>query len=294
MSLLSKLFGGRRTRRAGAQAPVPLDLHAFTERYAQALRAAWPQASLRVGHGARLADTRIDWSLPDGFAATQFVAHSYQRYLDAPEALERVFAEQLEGARELLRRYAGGAAAGDGAGDEAILPVLKTRGWHEVALRQARSTGGAIAFMVEPLAGDLVLAYVEDRPDAMDYLSPAAAECRGLDSARLRERALRNLQRFLPELQIEGGDGRYVVRLDRNYDASMALLYALWRERAPVRGEPVFAIAARDQLWLCGSDDEQGLHQLREAAAQISRSSAYGLSAGLFAWRDGRLHALPG
>ncbi|ALN59510.1 hypothetical protein GLE_4168 [Lysobacter enzymogenes] len=292
MSLLSKLFRGRRPARADAGVcPAPLDLHAFTERYAQALRALWPQARLRVGHGARLADTRIDWSLPDGFAATQFVASGYRRYLDAPEALERVLAEQVEAARALQRRHALGAQAGD---DDAILPVLKTRGWHEVALQQARAIGGGagIAFVVEALAGDLVLSFVEDRADSMDYLSPSEAERRGLAPDALRARALRNLQRFLPELEIEGGDGRYVLRLDRNYDASMALLFEHWRERAPVRGEPVFAIAARDELWLCGRDDDEGVQRLGEAAAEISRTSAYGLSSALFVWRDGALRVL--
>lgn len=291
MSLWSRLFGegdARRPRSAPVALIDPLDLHAFTERYAQALRAAWPQAQLRVGFGAQLADTRIDWSLPDGFSATQLVGLCYRRYLAAPAALERVLAEQVAAARESQRRFGRGAEAAD---DDAILPVLKTRGWQELALQQARSIGGGapVAFAIEPLAGDLVLTYVEDRPDSMDYLSPAEAERRGLDRETLRECALRNLHRFLPELEVQGQDGLYAARLDRNYDASMALLFEHWRERAPVRGEAVFAIAARDELILCDSEDRQGLSALRAMAQEISSTSAYGLSTELFVHRGGAL-----
>ncbi|MFK3647070.1 hypothetical protein ACI2IY_01360 [Lysobacter enzymogenes] len=293
LSLLNRLFGGRGPRPEPHAPADPLDLHAFADRYAQALRAVWPQAQLRVGFGAQLADTRIDWSLPDGFADTRFVGHSYRRYLDAPAALEQVLAEQVAAAREAQRRFGRG---GDAALDDAILPVLKTRGWHELAQQQARSIGGGarIAFVIEPLAGDLVLTYAEDRPDSMDYLSPAEAERRGLDRDGLRACALRNLHKFLPELDVQGDGGLYAVRLDRNYDASMALLFEHWRARVPVRGEAVFAIAARDELIVCDSLDRHGLHALRSIAAEISRDSAYGLSAQLFVHRAGALCAFDG
>lgn len=295
LTLLNRLFGGRGSEPAqAASLPAdPLDLHTFAERHAQALRTAWPQARVRLSFGAHLADTRIDWSLADGFADAQFVGDGYRRYLVAPAALEQVLAEQVAAAREARRRFERGAEA---VRDDAILPVLKTRAWHELALQQARSIGGGArsAFVIEPLAGDLVLTYAEDRPESMDYLSPAEAERRGLDREALRACALRNLRRFLPELEVQGEDGLYAARLDRNYDASMALLFEHWRERAPVRGEAVFAIAARDELLLCGSDDRPALRALRTVAQEIARDSAYGLSAQLFVQRDGALHAFEG
>lgn len=290
MSFFSKLFGGKRETPGLTH---PMDLHAFADRYAAALRQAWPQARLSVAHGALASDTRIDWSLDDGFRATNFLGNSYQRYLDAPESLEEVFADQVAAARESLRRFAAGGASEEHA-NTAILPVLKTRGWHEVALQQARSIGNGtgIAFIVEPLAGDLVLTYVEDKPDSMSFLSPEEAERRGLDGPELRELALRNLTRFLPELQLRGDGGRYAARLDRNYDASMVLLFDRWREGVQVRGEPVFAIAARDELLVCGSEDRESLQSLREIAGEISQASAYNLSRDLYVFRDGGLQVL--
>lgn len=289
MSFFSKLFGGRQEV---AQHAEPMDLVVFAERYAQALRAAWPEAEVAISHGAGAADARIDWRLPDGFQATHFLGNSYQRYLDAPDQPEAVFAEQIASARELQL----GVGRGSDAARATILPVLKTRGWHEIALQQTRSMGmrNAMPFIVEPLAGDLVLTYVEDSPDSMSYLSPAEAERRGLDAQALRCQALENLTRFLPELELQGGGGRYAVRLDRNYDASMVLLFEHWRDRIEIRGEPVFAIAARDELMICGSEDADSLASLQDVAGEIAQSSAYNLSPRLYVHRDGRLHEFAG
>ncbi|QWF16093.1 hypothetical protein [Lysobacter capsici] len=284
MSIFSKLFGGKRDHGGPAH---PMDLHSFADRYAAALRAAWPEAQLSIAHGALVSDARIDWSLPDGFKATHFLGNSYQRYLDAPDSLEAVFADQIASARDVQRGLDRPAALDVAT----ILPVLKTRGWHEIALQQARSTGAGdrIPFIVEPLAGDLVLTYVEDTPDSMSFLSPADAERGGLDGEALRAQALSNLSRFLPELNVQGADGRFVARLDRNYDASMVLLFEHWAERIQVQGDPVFAIAARDEVMVCGSEDRQSLDSLKDIAAQIAQSSAYNLSHALFVHRDGEL-----
>ncbi|MGJ7903634.1 hypothetical protein [Lysobacter sp. 1R34A] len=284
MSIFSKWFGGKP---ASSQQAAPMDLVTFAERYAAAVRTAWPEARVEIGHGAATADTRVDWSLPDGFKATHFLGNSYLRYLGVPQQLETIFAEQLAGARAIQSDFASGSEAAN----TVILPVLKTRGWHETALQQARAFGteSMLPFIVEPLAGDLVLTYVEDTPDSMSFLSPSEAERRGLDRESLYTQALDNLTRFLPELDVQGGGGRYVARLDRNYDASMVLLFDRWRDRIEVKGEPVFAIAARDELMLCGSEDDDSVASLRDIAGEIALSSSYNLSRALFIHRDGGL-----
>ncbi|MGO0999959.1 hypothetical protein [Lysobacter sp. CA196] len=284
MSIFSKLFGSKPT---GSEHAAPMDLVTFAERYAAAVRTAWPEARVEIGHGAATADTRVDWHLPDGFKATHFLGNSYLRYLGAPQELDAIFAEQLAGARAIQRDFVSGPEAANAV----ILPVLKTRGWHETALQQARSFGteSMLPFIVEPLAGDLVLTYVEDTPDSMSFLSPSEAERRGLDRESLYTQALDNLTRFLPELDVQGGGGRYVARLDRNYDASMVLLFDHWRDRIEIKGDPVFAIAARDELMLCGSEDDDSVASLRDIADEIALSSSYNLSRALFTHRDGGL-----
>lgn len=289
MSFISKLFG----RKPAAPAAAPtLDLQAFSQRFAGALRDAFPDARIRIHPGAQ-DQARIELTLDDGISANLQVGNAYQRYLNAPDDLEATLADQVASVRDVQRQLSAEDAA---AGEGVVLPLIKTLGWHEAAMRQLRASepGRESPFVIEPLAGDLVVTYVLDTPASMSFLSPAQAAQRELHGDALRAHALDNLAQRLPEIELKGGEGRYAARLDRNYDAGMVLLFERWRERAPVRGEPVFAVAARDELMLCGSDDRESVESLREIAQEIARTSAYGLSAGLYVWRDGGLRAFEG
>jgi len=291
VSFLSKLFG-RKPAAPSAASPALLDLPAFAQRFAGELRDAFPDAHIRIVPGAQN-EARIDLTLPGEIQAGLQLGNAYQRYLSEPQALEAVLADQMASVREMQQRLSGEEDRDEGV----VLPVIKTREWHETALNQLRASQpgmDAAPFVVEPLAGDLIVTYVLDTPASMSFLSPQQAEQRELRGEALRGHALENLARLLPELELKGGGGRYAARLDRNYDAGMALLFERWRDRIELRGEPVFAIAARDELMVCGSEDADSLASLREIAQEISRDSPYGLSSGLFVWRDGGLRAFEG
>ena len=177
-----------------------------------------------------------------------------------------------------------------------ILPVLKTTAWQQASQAQlARSNAPTDQRpVVGALAGSLVLAYVEDMPEQMRYITPKRLEHIGMDLAALHATALENLTALLPQLDVQGGGGRYAARLDHNYDASMVLVFGKWRDRASVAGDPVFAVAARDELLVCGSEDHESVAALRDMAQEIAVKSAYGLADELFVWREGRLQALGG
>lgn len=293
MSFIRKLFGRKPAAPGASAAPSVLDLQAFAQRFAGELRDAFPDAHIRIVPGAQN-EARIDLSLPDGIQAGLQLGNIYQRYLSDPQELESVLADQLATVREMQQRLSGEDEAAEAG---VVLPVIKTRSWHETAMNQLRASQPDRSdepFVIEPLAGDLLLTYVVDTPASMSFLSPQEAEQRELRGEALRAHALDNLARWLPELELKGAGGRYAARLDRNYDAGMALLFERWRERIEVRGEPVFAIAARDELLVCGSEDGESVAELRAIAQEISRTSPYALSAGLFVWRDGALRAYEG
>lgn len=289
MSFFSKLFG----RKPAQPSPFDglLDIQAFAERYASDLRAAFPDSEILLVPGGQQ-EARLDVVLPGEVKASLRLANSYQRYLNAPQALEDILADQVASVREIQRRLAGQDA------DEAeavILPLVKTRAWLDTALAQAHShQPGLEPFIVEALAGDLIVTYVEDSPATMSFLSPAEAAQRGLEGPALREHALQNLAARLPELEVGGGGGRYVARLDRNYDASMVLLFDVWGRDLPLQGEPVIGVPARDEVLICDSHDRESLEQLGSIVADIAHKSAYGLSSRLFVWRDGGLRAFEG
>ena len=137
-----------------------------------------------------------------------------------------------------------------------------------------------------------MLAYAEVTPSAMNYIPSATMEQLELNAELLHALALNNLEKRLPQLDLAGGDGRYGVRLDGNYGASMILLFSSWQDRLQIVGDPVIALAARDELLICGSDDAGAVAELQEMVGEITCTSAYALSSQLFVWRDGDLQSL--
>lgn len=284
MSLFAKLFGRKAPKH-------PINAHEYAERYAALVRSRYPDAEVGVRKGESAARTRVSWKGADGVAADQFMGNWYSRYQQRPEALPSLLEEQLEEALKTMSALAQPTPPDRSA----LLPLVKTLDWWQAAVAQSAAAGvpdPERRFVTEPLAGDLILAYIEDKPDSMSYLSPSGMASLGLDMPALRALALENLERFLPQLEIQGGGGRYAARLDRNYDACMVLLLEHWRDRIPVDGAPVFAIAARDELLACGSADPDSVGALRGMAAKIAAQSAYGLSEQLFVHRNGRLDVL--
>jgi hypothetical protein len=280
MSILSRFFGKKQTAET-------LSVRDYAERYAGVVRAAHPDVTVRVEHGGTAARTRVYWNV-DGLDASQFFGNWYGRYLQQPGALEQLQAQQLKEALAVQTSFDGSAV-----GLECILPVIKTIGWLQASLAQLDAVGVPKQSqpLSQPLAGNLLLAWVEDTPDAMSYVTSARLEKLGMDRTTLHILALKNLTHCLPKLRIEGSGGRFVARLDRNYDASMALLFTEWQGRLQITGEPILAIAARDELLVCGSDDANSIVALRSMAANIADQSAYGLSSELFTWRGGSLQA---
>jgi uncharacterized protein YtpQ (UPF0354 family) len=286
MSILRKIFGGR-----NESPPRPVSVAAYAEGYAAFVRLALPGTRVEVEHGNTPGLTRVHWAFPDGWKVSSFMGNAYARYLQQPEAMNALFAEHLADARNVQQH------GDDDTPDlSRILPVLKTTAWQQASQAQlARSNAPTDQRpVVSAMAGSLVLAYVEDMPEQMRYITPKRLAHIGMDLAALHATALENLMAFLPQLDVQGAGGRYAARLDHNYDASMVLVFGQWRDRVSVAGDPVFAVAARDELLVCGSEDHESVAALRDMAQEIAAKSAYGLADELFVWREGRLQALGG
>ncbi len=280
MSIFSKLFG-KKERDVGL-----MSFGDYAERYASVVRAAHPRVVVKVEHAGSAALTRVFWTAEDDFKANQFMGNWHGRYLQQPDRLKELLAKQLDEAHAV---QASSARSSLGLG--CILPVIKTFDWRQATAAQldAAKVPHESRPLSLPLVGDLMVAYVEDTPTAMSYIAASRLESLGLDMPALQALALENLARRLPELQVKGGGGRYAARLDRNYDASMVLLFSQWRNQIEVAGDPVLVIAARDDLLICGSEDIDSLTSLRAMAAEVKVNSPYSLSEQLFVWRDGRL-----
>lgn len=147
------------------------------------------------------------------------------------------------------------------------------------------------AGLVEPLAGALVVRYVELRPGGEADVTAAALAAAGVDRADLRPLAVKNLKGLLPGVGLEGRDGLYMLSAGGEYEASLLLVEDLWRgeEIAPkVKGEVVVAVPARDLLLVTGSLDEAGLGKLRTLVQRVLAEGTSTLSGDLLVWRGGR------
>ena len=283
MSLWERLFGGKRS----ADSRI-LNSIEYAEHFASFVRSKHPGSTVTVKQAATASQTQVAFQSEDGVNISLFMGNWYQRYRNQPDAKHSLFKEQLLEASQTAKTLAQPTTTGTSV----VLPVVKTVAWYHAAMEQLRGVGEAspeLHYIVEPIAGDLLLTYIEDTPHSMSFFSPSQRDALGLDNLALRELAMRNLERYLPQLELKGGAGRYAARLDRNYDAGMVLLFDRWRDRIEVAGDPVFAIPARDELLVCGSEDLDSIEALRAMAEKIESQSAYSLSLNLYVYRNGSL-----
>jgi uncharacterized protein YtpQ (UPF0354 family) len=236
-----------------------------------------------VHHGKDAAGSHVAWTMPNDTVATQYFGNWYARYRQDGSDIEALLMAQLEDALSI------DMAANRIPSIEDILPVLKSNDWRAAALAQLERTTldrREVPFITRPFVGDLLVTYVTDTPDSMQFVTPSTLSSLGLSEADLHDTAIRNLTRRLPSLEIKGGGGRYAARLDRNYDASMLLILDQWRDRIAIQGDLVVAVPARDEVLLCGVDDPDTAASLAVAAVEIRSASAYELSAQLLQWSD--------
>ncbi|NOT89483.1 MAG: DUF1444 family protein [Lysobacter sp.] len=269
------LFGG------GAAEPRmnPAD---FTEEVARRVRAAAPRLDVRVVGELELA---IDMSEDGGNRA--FLNNAYQMYQG----------ESARNRSDLIDRFVRSfaeAAAGLERSRDAIIPIVKDRGWLEEirqSMRQMHGTEGQDK-VYEDLNDDLVVVYAIDTPSNIAYLNPDELERLDVPREDLRALAVRNLRGLLPGIEVHRGDLVNMITADGNYEASLLLFADLWeREREKLRGEPVAAVPARDLLLFADSANADAVAQLKQLASKMRAEATYALTGRLFVLRDG--HWLP-
>lgn len=142
----------------------------------------------------------------------------------------------------------------------------------------------------EPLAADLLVAYAFDLPGLFMMASGAAIAKLGIPPDDVRQVALENLKRQLPEIGVaEHGPVRRVVT-GENLEACILLASKFWDEVAgETAGDVVAIVPSRDHLFFCGSESAEGVKALRLVAAELANSAGnHGLSDRLLVWRAGR------
>jgi uncharacterized protein YtpQ (UPF0354 family) len=269
----------------GVASSAPLSREEFTREFVTVLKQKAPGVAVRVMDEL---DLRV--TTGEGEGSQVFLYNAYDAYLQDPAQVEAVFANYALALAQL------GVVRDDPVDPERIVPVIKDRLWMRETLARVRAhpkyqAGQEQVF--EPYNEELVIFYAEDLPHGIRYLTSESIQKWGLGRESLRPLAVRNLRALLPEVQVLGAEGLYLITAGGNYEASLLLFETFWRERKlNVQGEYVVALPARDTLLVTGSDDFEGLRRVREAVAQVYPQAPYRLTERLFVRRGEKFEML--
>ena len=174
--------------------------------------------------------------------------------------------------------------------------MVKSMAWLEDmqgAATRAKS-GVSPGLFHEQLNEELFVIYAINSPQSIRYVDADEIAGFGLPLDELRALALRNLRGFVPGIAVERGPLVSMVTAGGDFEASLVLFSDLWeREGERMRGNPVFAVPARDLLLFTDSADKQGVGRLKMLAADMSNEATYPLTAALFIVKAGRPELYP-
>jgi hypothetical protein len=132
----------------------------------------------------------------------------------------------------------------------------------------------------------LSLALVLDWESSTSTVSRKSLSDWGVDADDAFVRALGNLRDRTSDAGMERHGGMWISTWNDVYDASRALLTDMIH-RLPVHGEPVAVIPARNNLFVTGSLDDEGIARMAALAADVLETDTRPLSGQLLILRDG-------
>lgn len=230
-----------------------------------------------------IGDLQVETRSAAGETTSSDLHNVYQLYLDDPTHFKDLIVRRVVALVEIV-------AGGDRppVDRSRIVPVLKPVRWLQGAQQIQAETKitPTPQMLTEPFNSELLIAYVEDRPESLRFLT--TRDDVG-DRTKLHNLALGNLHRLLPKIDMHPvSDGVFVVEAGGTYEASLLLAEQIWTSgQFKVDGDIVVAIPVRDALLVTGSRNTAGLAHMRAFAAARS-TGPYGLTPVLFVYRDGK------
>jgi uncharacterized protein YtpQ (UPF0354 family) len=261
--------------------PPPISEGEFTEAFVHILREASP--GLRVTISGAL---ELKLVLQDGTEQTAFLANAFTEYQAHPALRNDVLEKFVTALRETIGHPKGQVDR------TRIVPVIKDTAYLTEVRRalEARGHDAAKLSQAHDLYNpELLVLYAEDTPNNMRYLTDDDVSELGIRREDLRPLAVENLRRLLPDVNMAGDGGVFLMQAGGDYEASLLLIESIWSSgQIEVDGEIVVAIPARGILMVTGSGNKAGLKTVRELAAKTSAEAAYRLTPHLFVFRSGR------
>jgi len=278
--------------RAGPASAEPVSERQFTEETVQALKAATPGLAVEIR-----GDLQLTFRRENGSTGAIDLNNLYAAYRREPgrhdDLLRRLVASFNEGAGQAGSKANTAsdpqtASQTDPAKLTAnVVPTVKSRVWFDEL--KSKLAASQLEPVFDEYNKELVVVYAENTQTRTRYLT--SAEKLDVPRDKLREVALENLQRILPEIKFSAlEEGRlYVLSADGDNNASLILLDKVWADpRLKLDGDAVVALPVRDIVMVAGSKDRKALKVLRSAAKKWYAEGPYSLSESLFVRRNGK------
>ena len=226
---------------------------------------------------------QIHWQSIDGISGEIFTDNVWVQYLQNPDHLEGLLKTHIAG----IQSASVTRDIGDAGVQKNYFPLIKSRDWLEAAKQQLIEAGAdeqkiRDQFVIQDINEELILTYVEDTAEQMRFLSASDAQkVGGVDA--LRQIAFENFTtQKLPLVNLKGAQGRYALRLDQFFDATLVLFISDFLPNMQLNGLPIIAIPSRDELLICGNNSDEDIWTLLEMVDSIYSSSGYVISNKLF------------
>jgi uncharacterized protein YtpQ (UPF0354 family) len=256
----------------------------FTRQYLSKIKALRPDIIVSTK-----ADFELVFKDKDGNEYNFFLENAYLHYKNDPESLNRVLESYALSGLDTL---AGFDKAGESLAN--IVPVIKHAGYiAEItqSLKQSDQDLTKLSLYHESLNPKLIVLYAMDTERNIRYMTETEISDLKLAPGQLRQLAIDNLAGILPLFQIHGDQGRYMLMVGGNYEASLLLADAIWtKENFTVDGDFVVAIPSRDVLLVTGSRSAENLVRIAGVAKKIHAEAPYNISTQMFIRRDEQWH----
>jgi uncharacterized protein YtpQ (UPF0354 family) len=252
----------------------------FSEVYATAIRAH--DKTIVV---TQKADLELQLESPGRKEYRAYLDNAYNAYLQDPGDMAKIVDRYANATIELSKPKAIVIKT-------QIVPIVKDRKWVTDVAQSLKDRGATkpLETIVDSINESLVIAYAEDSPTSIRYLTNELLAETGVGRSELRGLAIANLKRLLTDIKINNLPLFAMVTAGGDYEASVILLDDVWTsEKMKFEGDPVFVIPARDVFLVTGSSNRAGVQKIRELSKSISAKGPYSLTDQLFVYRGGRI-----
>ena len=209
----------------------------------------------------------------NGKEFTYFLYNAYADYKIDPSDLDGIIDNHTKGSLNLFKPK-------EPINPSRIVPIIKDNRYLDELLRLNEQD---TVNLIESYNDELVIVYAEDKEETINYFAKKDFEKLEFATDTLRNYAISNLNSVLPNIEINGNDGLYLIVAGGNYEASLILKDDIWtKENFPVKGEFLIGVPSRDMLLITGSKDIENIKKLKGIVAEIDNSGSYLISNKLF------------